>query len=127
MGNTMIVAAVALGGAIGSVLRYFSGKYAMAYFGGDFPYGTLFVNVTGSFIMGLLMALFIQYTPSFETRTFLTVGILGGFTTFSSFSLDAVNLWERGDIVSFMIYVGASVIVSIMALAAGLFLIRSFA
>lgn len=122
-----MILAVAAGGAIGSLLRHLAGKGAAHLFGLNFPFGTMFVNVTGSFVMGLLIGLFaLHLNPSQEMRAFLTIGVLGGFTTFSTFSLDVVTLWERGDMISALLYAGLSVIVSIAALAAGLYLIRSF-
>lgn len=121
-----MILAVAAGGAVGSVLRYLAGKYALAWAGNDFPYGTLFVNISGSFIMGVLIALFaVHVSPSAEVRAFLTVGMLGGFTTFSAFSLDTVTLWERGDVILALSYAGITVLSSIAALVAGLYLIRS--
>ncbi len=119
--------AIALGGAIGSVLRHFAGKGAMALFGLSFPYGTLFVNVAGSCLMGVVIAIFAhQGSVSPEMRGFVTVGILGGFTTFSTFSLDFVTLYERGDVSMAALYIGLSLVLSLAAIFAGLFLTRSF-
>lgn len=123
-----MVLSIAAGGALGSVLRHFVGKGALAVFGGTFPYGTLFVNVVGSFAMGVLVGLFAHnFNPSQETRAFLTVGLLGGFTTFSSFSLDAITLYERGETLSAMLYIALSLILSLAGIFAGLMLTRSFA
>lgn len=123
----MILSIVA-GGALGSVLRHFAGRGALALFGDAFPYGTLFVNIVGSFIMGVLVGLFAQvFNPSQEMRAFLTVGLLGGFTTFSSFSLDVVTLYERGETLSAILYIALSLILSLAAIFAGLLLTRSFA
>jgi CrcB protein len=122
---TMILS-IAAGGALGSVLRHFAGKGIMALFGSGFPFGTLFVNIAGSFVMGLFVASFAHFgNPSQATRAFLTVGLLGGFTTFSSFSLDAVNLYERGEMASAMLYIALSLVLSLAAIFAGLFLVRS--
>lgn len=117
-----------LGGAIGAGLRYLVGHAALRAFGPAFPWGTLIVNILGSLAMGLLIGILARRagTPN-EVRIFLTTGLLGGFTTFSAFSLDAVNLWERGEITMAAGYVFGSVIISIMALFAGLMLIRSIA
>lgn len=122
-----MVLSIAAGGAIGSVLRHFVGKGALVLFGSTFPVGTLFVNVLGSFVMGVLVALFAHtLNPPQEVRAFLTVGLLGGFTTFSSFSLDAVTLYERGETLSAMLYVVLSVILSLAGIFAGMFFTRSF-
>jgi len=88
---------VASGGAIGSVARYLVGVGMARAFGVAFPYGTLTVNVIGGFLMGLFIELLARrFDGSPELRLFIAIGILGGFTTFSSFSLDVVVLWERG-------------------------------
>lgn len=120
------IALVALGGAIGAALRHLAGLAAIRLLGTGFPWGTMFVNVAGSLAMGILIAVLARRsgTPS-EVRLFLATGILGGFTTFSAFSLDVAVLWERGETASAFGYVVASVIVSITALFAGLWLVRS--
>ena len=88
--------AVFVGGGIGAALRHGVNRAALAQFGPAFPYGTLFVNVAGGLAMGLLAGLFLaKGGGSQELRLFLTTGVLGGFTTFSAFSLDAVTLWQR--------------------------------
>ena len=122
------LALVALGGAIGASLRHLAGLAAMRLLGTGFPWGTFFVNVAGSFLMGILIAVLARRsgTPA-EVRLFLATGLLGGFTTFSAFSLDVALLWERGEAVSALGYVAASVLLSIAALFAGLWLIRSLA
>ena len=99
-------------------------------FGLAFPWGTLVVNVLGSFIMGLLagwLAFRAGTGWSQAVRLLLTTGVLGGFTTFSAFSLDTVLLWERGEIGLAALYAGASVGLSVMALVLGLALIRTLA
>ncbi|MBB3934797.1 fluoride efflux transporter CrcB [Aureimonas phyllosphaerae] len=119
------VALVALGGALGSVARYGVSVAAGRWLGVAFPYGTLFVNVTGSFVMGVLVAWLsrhLEMPP--ELRVFLAVGVLGGYTTFSSFSLDAVSLWEGGSQAAALLYVGLSMVGGLLALAAGLALVR---
>ena len=122
-----MIMAIAAGGALGSVLRHFAGKAALGLLGDGFPYGTLFVNVAGSFVMGLLVGLFAHsFNPSQEMRAFLTVGLLGGFTTFSAFSLDIVTLYERGEMLSALLYIVLSLTLSLAGLFAGLFLTRSF-
>ncbi|MBB3972056.1 fluoride efflux transporter CrcB [Hansschlegelia beijingensis] len=116
---------VALGGALGSVARYLVNVASSRVFGMGFPWGTLTVNVVGGFAMGLLAALLALKGGSQETRVFLMTGVLGGFTTFSAFSLDAVALWERGAAGLAAGYVAASVALSIGALFGGLALGRA--
>lgn len=121
--NTIL--AIAGGGAIGAVLRHGFNVMAVRLLGHGFPWGTLGVNVIGSFIMGVLIALFAHfYTPSPALRVFLVTGFLGAFTTFSTFSLDAVSLYERGDIGQAAGYIVLSVVLSVAALVAGLVIIR---
>jgi CrcB protein len=118
---------VAIGGAIGSALRHLVNLAALRLEPG-FPWSTLSVNVAGSFAMGVLVELVARrFGASNEVRLFLMTGILGGFTTFSAFSLDAVVLWERGALASAALYVGASVALSLAALVAGLWLARGLA
>jgi fluoride exporter len=116
---------VASGGAIGSVARYLVGVGMARAFGVAFPYGTLAVNVIGGFLMGLFIELLARrFEGSPELRLFVAIGILGGFTTFSSFSLDVAVLWERGELGIALFYMLASVILSIGALFLGLWLAR---
>ncbi|NRF08510.1 fluoride efflux transporter CrcB [Agrobacterium pusense] len=117
---------VAAGGAIGSVFRYLVGVWSVRLAGVNFPWGTLTVNVVGSFLIGLLVELVARrLNASMEMRLFLVTGVLGGFTTFSSFSLDAVSLFERGALGLSAVYVLASLSVSIAAVFAGLALGRN--
>lgn len=89
---------VLIGGGIGAALRHRVDRAFLFYFGGSFPYGTFIVNVTGGLLMGFLAGLFSVKTEVDEgTRLFLTTGLLGGFTTFSAFDLDAALMWQRGD------------------------------
>lgn len=113
---------VGIGGAIGAMLRYFVATLTPA----GFPYGTMIVNITGSLAMGLLIGILARTLPPMqeEIRLFVAVGVLGGFTTFSAFSLDVVTLWERGDVTGAGLYVVISVVVSILALFAGLAVTR---
>ena len=117
---------VALGGAIGAGCRHLVNLGSLRLFGPNYPVGTLTVNVVGGLLMGLLAGYFaLRYSGSGQNlRLFLATGILGGFTTFSAFSLDAVLLWERGEILGALLYVLLSVVLSIAALAAGLFIMR---
>ncbi len=120
--NVMLVA---LGGALGSMARYGVSLAAGRWLGLGFPYGTLFVNLTGSFAMGVLVEVLARhFAASPELRVFLAVGVLGGYTTFSSFSLDAVALWEGGQQATALLYVGLSTAVGLLALAAGMALAR---
>jgi CrcB protein len=114
---------VALGGAIGASLRYLSNVGAMRLFGPGFPYATLFVNIAGSFAMGLLVVTLAKKGGT-ALAPFLMTGILGGFTTFSAFSLDTFTLWERGQTLTALAYVAASILLSLAALAAGIYLAR---
>ena len=121
---------VFLGGGIGAAARHGVNVFAARLFGTAFPFGTLFVNIVGSLIMGLAAAWFAFRADaglSQHARLFLTTGILGGFTTFSAFSLDAALLWERDASLLFAVYVVASVAVSILALFAGFAVVRSLA
>jgi CrcB protein len=118
---------VFLGAGLGGVLRWLTGVAAVALFGPAFPVATLVVNVVGSFAMGVLAGWLALRAgvpalaaPNAEVRLFLGTGVLGGFTTFSAFSLDAVTLWQRGDIALAVLYVGASLALSLGALLAGL-------
>ena len=114
---------VALGGAIGSAARYLTNVGAARLFGAGFPWGTIIVNVAGSFLMGLLVALLVQ-RDAMRLVPFLMTGILGGFTTFSAFSLDAVKLWQGGEPTVAAAYVVFSVLLSIAALMLGMALFR---
>lgn len=121
---------VFLGAGIGGALRHGVNLGCARYCGTAFPFGTLTVNVAGSFIMGVIatrLALKAGEGWSQPLRLFLTTGILGGFTTFSAFSLDTVQLWERGQMGLALGYVAASVALSIAGLAAGLLLVRALA
>ena len=114
---------VAAGGAIGASLRYLVVLQAGRALGAGFPYGTALVNISGSFLMGILAVVLLgrgQVSP------FLLTGVLGGFTTFSAFSLDAVALIERGQVTSAIVYVVVSVLGSIAALFVGLILARGW-
>ncbi|HRF10358.1 MAG TPA: fluoride efflux transporter CrcB [Xanthobacteraceae bacterium] len=121
---------VVLGGSIGAGLRHGVNLAAEHYLGANFPWGTLAVNVAGSFLIGILAAWFAfrgERASAQSLRLFLTTGILGGFTTFSAFSLDFEQLFQRGDTMLAAGYVVASVAVSLLAIFAGLRLVRSFA
>ena len=118
---------VAAGGALGATLRFALSGAALRAFGAGFPWGTLLANVLGGFAMGLAAGALIERGPPAwaNLAPFLMTGLLGGFTTFSAFSLDALTLAERGRGLAAMGYVGASVALSIAALWAGLAIARS--
>lgn len=116
----------AFGGAIGSVLRYLVGVFTVRWFGPGFPWGTLAVNIVGSFIIGLVVEMIARrFNASMELRVFIVTGIIGGFTTWSSFSLDTMVLLERGAMASAAAYVIGSLVVSFAAVFAGLALGRA--
>lgn len=114
---------VALGGAIGASLRYGLNHGAMRMMGPGFPWGTMVANIAGSFLMGVLVVMLGKFGGT-RFAPFLMTGVLGGFTTFSAFSLDAVTLMERGQGGVALTYVLGSVVVSILALFAGMTLTR---
>jgi len=123
-----LILTIASGGAVGAVLRHFMNNAVTTWWGSSFPWGIFAVNVAGSFAMGLLISLFAHvWQPSQEIRMFLTVGLLGAFTTFSTFSLDAVTLIERGAVGAAALYVAGSVVLSIGGLYAGMMMVRVFA
>jgi CrcB protein len=119
---------VFLGAGIGGALRHGVDVAAFRLLGPGFPYGTLAVNVVGSLVMGLLAGWFASRTdPGQAWRLFLTTGILGGFTTFSAFSLDVALLYRTGAYGTTALYVATSVGASVTALFLGLFTIRHLA
>ncbi len=121
---------VFLGAGIGGALRHSVNVGCARLCGTAFPWGTLTVNIVGSFVMGALAA-WLAFKAgagwSQPLRLFLTTGILGGFTTFSAFSLDVVLIWERGEIGLAAAYVLASVLLSLAGIASGLAVVRSIA
>jgi CrcB protein len=110
---------VALGGAIGSSARYLVGAATLRLLGAGFPWATLAVNILGSFVMGGLVV-YLAHKGLTRHAPFLMTGLLGGFTTFSAFSLDAVALWQRGELTASVAYVGGSVVCALAALLAGM-------
>lgn len=115
---------VALGGALGASGRHLVGLWAGRAFGAGFPYGTFIVNIFGSLLMGLLIGWLLTREGGDHLKLFLATGFLGGFTTFSAFSLDAINLLERKAYTPFFLYVGGSVVIAIAALAVGLLIAK---
>ena len=120
-----LLVAIAIGGAMGALGRHFVGVAAVRLIGHGFPWGTLTVNIVGSLAMGFLIeAMALNWSPSPEMRALLTVGLLGAFTTFSTFSLDVVSLYERGMVAATAAYIAASLVLSVAALFAGMRLTR---
>ena len=117
---------VGAGGAIGAMMRHLANLIALRIVGPGFPAGTLFVNIAGSLLMGLLIGWMARRYggTSNELRLLLATGFLGGFTTFSAFSLDFVTLWRDGAAVTAVTYVLASVFFSLAAIFGGLWLMR---
>src|SRR3979409_1959354 len=119
---------VFIGGGLGSSLRHTINVVSARYLGTAFPYHTFIINITGSTVMGLIAGyLAFRGEASQPWRLFLMTGVLGGYTTFSAFSLDAVLLYERGEMGLAALYVAASVSLSIAGLLAGLWMVRTFA
>lgn len=114
---------VALGGAIGASGRYLTNMAALRLMGPGFPWGTLAVNILGSALMGVLVVVLAKF-GGLRFAPLLMTGMLGGFTTFSAFSLDAVTIYERGEFGLAAIYVIGSVILSIFALFGGITISR---
>jgi len=119
---------VFIGGGLGSSLRHTINLVSTRYLGTAFPYHTFIINITGSTVMGLIAGyLAFKGEASQPWRLFLMTGILGGYTTFSAFSLDAALLYERGETGLALIYVVGSVVLSLLGLFAGLALVRHLA
>ena len=117
--------AIAAGGAIGALLRYWASTGVHAWLGRGFPYGTLFVNVLGSLLMGFLFVWLIDRMAAGPAlRAFLLIGVLGAFTTFSTFSVETLNLIESGQFGKALLNVVASVVVCVAAAGAGVLAAR---
>ncbi len=117
--------AIALGGALGAMGRFASSQWLYGLIGRSFPYGTLFVNFIGSFLAGLLAVMLLErMAASPEIRAFLFIGFLGSFTTFSTFSLETVNLFISGDTLKAFVNMLVNVFVCVMACWLGLLLGR---
>ena len=120
---------IALGGALGALSRYGMSNGMMRLLGNGFPYGTAAVNLLGALVMGLLFGLFAKYSRAYiiandELHALFIIGFLGAFTTFSTFALDVVNLYQRGEMLAAVGYVGLSVVGSVAALMLGMWLVR---
>ena len=119
--DIMTLVAIGAGGALGSMTRFAMTQGVVWWLGSSFPYATMKINILGSFFMGLLVKSAGEVgSPSATMLSFFKIGVLGGFTTFSSFSLDAVSLMDHGDWVGFGAYVFGSVVASIGGLIAGM-------
>jgi len=116
---------VMIGGAVGAGLRFEVGRWSLRLMGPGFPWGTLTVNLVGGFLMGVLAGVVIRHGVNEPLHLLLGVGVLGGFTTFSAFSLDSYVMLQRGDMSALLIYAIASVVGSILLLAAGLWITKS--
>lgn len=122
-----VLIAIFLGGGFGAVMRHYSILAARGLFGDAFPYGTLFVNVLGSLVIGIIMETAVQKSniPA-PVQALLVTGFLGGFTTFSAFSFDVYKLANTGQAVAAAAYVAASVFLSLLAVFAGAYLVKGF-
>lgn len=120
---------VGLGGALGAMARFGIGGWVARLWPMGFPLSTLLINIVGSTAMGLFIGLMGRFTPTwaYDVRLFVAVGILGGFTTFSSFSLETIELIERGEVLSAGLYVLLSVVVCLIGLYLGLLVTRGVA
>lgn len=125
---TMVVTLlqIALGGALGAVSRFLFASGVMRLTGSGLPLGILAVNVLGSFLMGVAVTLFSEHFEDVRLAPLVMTGFLGGFTTFSAFSLDAVQLIEQGRLAAAAFYIGGSVGLSVMALMLGLSMAKGF-
>ena len=119
------IVAIASGGAVGAVLRYWVSTWVYALSGRGFPYGTLAVNVLGSLVMGFLFVWLLERLSNDLTlRAFLLIGLLGAFTTFSTFSVETLNLIESGQLARALVNVLLSVVLCVAAAALGVLLAR---
>ncbi len=117
--------AVAVGGALGAMARYGISIWVFQQSSHKFPYATLGVNVLGSFIMGILFVLIVERAAlPVEMRSLLMIGFLGAFTTFSTFSLDALSLWQNGHLFMALLYVLATVVLCLFAISSSIWLTR---
>ena len=112
--------AVSLGGLLGAPARYFAGKWAMDHWGSGFPWGTLLINLTGSFVLGFYLTLITErFSGRSSTRLFFATGFLGAYTTFSTFSYETVHFIQNGHVARAMVYAGVSLIGGLIAVVLG--------
>lgn len=117
--------AVAVGGALGAIARYAVSTWIFQVSSHKFPYATLTVNVLGSFLMGILFVVIIERSAlPVEMRSLWMIGFLGAFTTFSTFSLDALGLWQNGHLFMALLYVLATVVLCLLAISSSIWLTR---
>lgn len=117
--------AVAVGGALGAIARYAVSTWVFNVSSHKFPYATLTVNVLGSFVMGILFVMIIERSAlPVEMRSLWMIGFLGAFTTFSTFSLDALSLWQNGHLFMALLYVLATVVLCLLAISSSIWLTR---
>jgi len=115
---------VFVGAGIGGTIRHGMNIWVARLMGTHFPWHTLVINITGSLVMGLVAGWFIEHNEDGHLRLFLATGILGGYTTFSAFSLDAVLLWQRHEHLLAALYIGGSVVGAVVGLAVGLWIVK---
>jgi CrcB protein len=114
-------AAVGIGGLLGANARYHVGQWVASWWGTAFPWGTLLINVSGSFVLGLFLTLTAErFMMKPTTRLFVATGFLGGYTTFSTFSYEAVRLLQHGHVIRAVVYVVSSLIAGLVAVVAGI-------
>jgi CrcB protein len=117
---------IGIGGALGAISRYLVGRELTERIGGGFPWGTFTVNVTGAFLIGVLFAVLTERGIGHDhLRLLLVVGLLGGYTTFSSYTLEAVNLFESGSWTTALVYVIGSNLLGVLACLGGIWSIRA--
>ena len=123
--SLQMVLYVGIGGAVGAIARFLTMSAIGHYFHGSMPWGTFVVNIVGSFALGALLEIMaLQWSPSPEMRGLLVIGVLGAFTTFSTFSMDVYYLFDRGAILHGALYVSASVLLCVVGFGAGISLLR---
>jgi CrcB protein len=119
--NSMQWLAIAMGGALGSLLRFAAVSYLTPLFNNRFPFGTFVVNLSGSFLIGIAYVLLVEKTTlSAEWRLFFITGVLGGYTTFSAFSLEILQLWQGGHLVNAFAYASSSVVSGLLMAFVGM-------
>lgn len=122
------IIAIAMGGAIGALFRYWVSTGVYNLLGRDFPYGTLAVNVIGSFVMGVMYVYLIErLSDTSMLRAMIIIGLLGAFTTFSTFSIETLQLFENGEVIKTMLNILLSVVVCLIAVWSGVVLARYLA